>query len=429
MKIGEFASHCKIPISKVRYYVDDGLLMPGRKGSQYYFSSSDLDDMNLIQELKDMSFNLNDIKRYLQIVRFYDASDQQMDLNLIPILCEKNSALKRDRSLLNASINAIDLKIKSLQPPDTRAVAINTPGIPLEFIPHLVCPKCKMPFSLKGAGIQNNSIISGEFKCTCNYSLLVEDGILVSTSKAQTDYYSSLSFNMQHYQEIPSNNQDFVYFQYMNAISSEAAALISKSYVWIDNIIFQMNTKKNIIFAPDLSSHFLYRFANKPYFKEALIVVSCFTKQNVLAIKSHIENVAPHLKILYIANTICDLPLRKHCVDLWIDSLASYNYSFFHDNSLYEKIDRFIKPGAHVVGYTKYYPSNSMSRVNIDKIYPNHEENHYSIQHFKQLFRKYDYKLVEELEIGYSKHPGSYYEYHVPGEKQCFYTFHAQKKI
>ena len=67
----------------------------------------------------------------------------------------------------------------------------------------------------------------------------------------------------------------------------------------------------------------------KPYFKDALIVVSGFSKETIVSIKSHIDLIAPDAKIIYIANTIYDLPIRKKAFDLWIDAISSYNFSLF----------------------------------------------------------------------------------------------------
>ncbi|MDW7672372.1 MAG: MerR family transcriptional regulator [Bacillota bacterium] len=429
MKIGEFAKRFQIPISKVRYYVHVGLLLPAKTGSQYSFSDADLADMKLIQELKDLSFSIEEIKKYLHVMRVYSPSDNRVHTVLDSLMTRKIVDLEQEISDIHARIDQLKHKLNRPDMVDSTHQTRDTYGIPLDFIPLLRCPQCGNPFALEKAMIRNNTVIDGEFTCSCHASLRIEDGILLSSLNSEADYYSSHDFYMLHYQEIPDEDQDFVYFQYMNNISSESTSLIVKSYAWLDSHIRKLNahSEKKVVFVPDLSSHFLYKYGNQPYFRDALIIVSGFSKNNVSAIKSHIEEVAPGLHVLYIANTIFDLPLKKMCIDMWIDAFSSYNFAFFHEYSLYKKISSYIKPEADVFGCVKHYLPKTISRKNIDKAYTRHMSNHYSLFHFKQMMTDEGYEMVADEDLGYTTNPGAYYEYHVAGEKQMFHAFHAIK--
>ncbi len=66
-KIGEFAKLVDVPIKTLRYYDDIGLFKPKEVDlfSHYrYYLDSQIEDLNLILELKEAGFQLVEIKRY-----------------------------------------------------------------------------------------------------------------------------------------------------------------------------------------------------------------------------------------------------------------------------------------------------------------------------------------------------------------------------
>ena len=54
MKIGEVSRRYGISKDNLYYYINFGLLVPPRSGSQYDFDPGTLEDLEMIQSLKDM---------------------------------------------------------------------------------------------------------------------------------------------------------------------------------------------------------------------------------------------------------------------------------------------------------------------------------------------------------------------------------------
>ena len=93
MKIGKFCERFGVSPTTVRFYIRIGLLAPNKKNSQYNFTASDIAEMEGICKLKELSFNLDEIKQYLQIIRMYDIRDDGIREHLLPLYEKKQESL------------------------------------------------------------------------------------------------------------------------------------------------------------------------------------------------------------------------------------------------------------------------------------------------------------------------------------------------
>ena len=436
MRIGEFASKFNISQSAIRYYISEGILVPSKRNSQYVFSDSDAKELEVILKLKSLHFSIDEIQEYLRVLRLYNSQDSIEKEYLSEILNKKLTDLRREIQEKLTSAGNIEMILehfdreKEITFSDSliegaMSTVEGITGIPLEFAVQLSCPLCQTPFLLKDITIRNNKITAGMLTCECCYHAVIEDGIILAPEK--DSYYTSEDFYIMHYREIPPENSDFVFFEYMNDMSAEVVNLMYGAYTYMNNVLSDCDLHRKIIFVPDLASHFLYKFITQPYFRDAYIIVSGFSKQNILSMKSHIDTIAPDANIIYIANTVHELPVRKGIIDLWIDSISSYNFAFFHPFSLHEKIYPYMKEGANIIGLTKYYRNSAKSVHNIKKGYSNCVSNHGLLSTFKMVLNALDLDLKYEYPIGSTTSPGPYYEYHSEGEEHNYMVYLAEK--
>jgi hypothetical protein len=298
-------------------------------------------------------------------------------------------------------------------------------GLPLLFAARLACPKCGDCFDLKEISIHNNQIFSGILSCGCGYRALIEDGVIVTD--CEKSFYRSQQFKIEHYHNVPDKDGDFVYFEYMNHISEQTTAMIYKAYTWIHTLMEKLPPPK-VVILPDLSCHYLYKYFDMPYFRNALIVVTGFTKDNIHAIKAHFDAMSRHLSILYVANTISEIPIKKGSVDLWIDAIASYNFSFFHyGNTLHEQLNPYFTDDAAVIGLTKYLKPNSKSIKNIRQLYSRAHPGNSLLSMFHEVLGATGWQSETEEVHGFVTSPGEYYEYIDPGEKHWFLGYYGVK--
>lgn len=188
-------------------------------------------------------------------------------------------------------------------------------------------------------------------------------------------------------------------------------------------------TSRPIIYVPDIAAHFLYKNLDSEYFKNAFIIVSGFSKEFVKSIKSHIDALSPDLNIVYVANTIHDLPIRKNVIDIFIDAFASLNFSFFHDYPLIDKINKYLTNTASVMSSTYYYPPYSKSIKNISQLYPNSKNNHLLLTNYLKEWEYNNITILEKEEIGKSNDPGLFFDYHTEGDFIHLYNIYGEKFI
>jgi DNA-binding transcriptional MerR regulator len=424
MRIGEFSRKFHLPQSTVRYYVDNGLLVPLKSNSQYIFTETDEIEMDLISRLRKLSFTLNEIKNFLQIMRIYNASDYKMNCMLRDLYADKRNKLKGIIHQHKMQLREIDGEIDRLN--EAECPVVNSCGLPVAYSSMLACPKCEKALHLDHVTISDNQIHDGEIHCGCGYQATIENGIIVTDS--DTSFYMGEQFLIEHYRRIPDKGEDFVYFEYMNDISKQTTAMLSKAYVWMNAAIEKYCPRPSVIIIPDLSCHYLYKYINAPYFQNALIVVSGFSKSNICAMKSHFDAIKNNLNILYVANTVYDLPIRKSIGNLWIDAVSSYNFSFFHNqNLLHNLLDRYFEDDIIIVGLSKYLDLNSKSLKNIRKLYSKSHSGNSLLDTLKGVLKDMGYNIFEDETHGYVTSPGKYYEYIAPGEKHWYYSYCARK--
>lgn len=224
------------------------------------------------------------------------------------------------------------------------------------------------------------------------------------------------------------NNLDFVLFLDMKNVDNQMSAYMQKGYEWMDKIILTAKPDNKVILIPDTASHFLYKNVNSPYFKDAFIIILGSSKEIIESTRYHIESVSQNLNIIYIANTLQDLPIRKQSIDLWIDCYSSYNFSFFYPYPLIGKYKEYFTEDAYIIGATIYYKSGAKSLQNIKVIYPNAIESYCLLPHFKSTLNENDFIIYKDEIVGISKNPGEFFDYHIPGEQMFIYTFQAQKQ-
>ena len=97
MKISEAASKIKVPIKKIRYYYDIGLISPSRISNGYRnFTENDLKKLQLIVKSRSFGFSIKECSTLIKL--FENKSRYSKDVKEIAVL----------------KINNIEEKIKSL---------------------------------------------------------------------------------------------------------------------------------------------------------------------------------------------------------------------------------------------------------------------------------------------------------------------------
>lgn len=149
----------------MRFYVNNGLLVPSKKNDQYEFDRQCIEDMKKILEYKAFHFSLEEIQLLFFLEKTSRFQDEVVLEVCTKILKTKKQELQESRKELDQAIEALNLEIERLPV----SVSDDSPGvgIPFAFIPYLSCPHCQMPLKLDAASLSNGFLLKGELWCDC----------------------------------------------------------------------------------------------------------------------------------------------------------------------------------------------------------------------------------------------------------------------
>ena len=152
VKIGEFAQRYNMNQSAVRYYIEKALLTPVRKNGQYIFDKTCTEQMEKILFYKSLGFSLDEMGT---IVCYEDAShlkDKTVLLRLLDLMQKKKQdvqgvivAQERISERLETEIGKYEELLENWEQ------GSDLPGMPLQALEILRCPKCVKSIELRNA--------------------------------------------------------------------------------------------------------------------------------------------------------------------------------------------------------------------------------------------------------------------------------------
>lgn len=103
MKIGSFSKKYSMTPEAIRYYVNEGLLVPRSRNGRYDFGEEDLRDMDFLLKLKSYHFSIHDIHRILSLRRLsnFDSADDMNDY--LKILSAQKRKMEQEKIELDSS--------------------------------------------------------------------------------------------------------------------------------------------------------------------------------------------------------------------------------------------------------------------------------------------------------------------------------------
>lgn len=410
MKIGEFAAHCNASKDTVRYYVNIGLLIPKVNGSQLNFTKRECEDFAFIQKLKEMQFNIKEIKAFLLLRRMSNLIEPSTIEQYTSLLLQKKESLIGNIGMLQKSIELIDGELSTFLSRKTEAA--QKMGVPLRAIHLLVCPRCGRQLKIENAEIASKYVYSGHSCCDCGYEAEIENGI-VKTGNIYTGGYDQPDMNRKVYREI---GEDWaIHTQHASDWMMEEIEKES----WTDRIILEANI--NGLF-------FIYNNLSKLPKDCIYILVDKYAKL-LEFYKGCIETLEHDLDILYIADASMDYPLKPGCVDLLLCFFGENEHSLYHKHSYVQDAGRYLKNEVRIIGAAQGLPAGARSRQNLLKRYPEGMSRMMDADSMRGDYERSGYE-IEMTKVGTVFRTNDYHMYNclVDGEPLSIYHYKARRK-
>lgn len=410
MKIGEFAAHCNASKDTVRYYVNIGLLLPKVNKSQLNFTERECEDFAFIQKLKEMQFNIKEIKAFLLLRRMSNMIEPTTIEQYTALLVQKKEHLIDNIGMLQKSIERIDRELSAVLLRGTKAA--QQMGVPLRALQLLVCPRCGCQLKIENAEIASKYVYNGHLYCACGYEAGIENGI-VKTGNLYTGGYDSPDMNRKLYREIGESWA--IHAQHASDWMMEEIEKES----WTDRIILEANIN---------GFFFIYNNLSKLP-KDCIYILVDKYAELLEFYKGCIETLEQELDILYIADASMDYPLKPGCVDLLISFFGENEHSLYHKHSYIQDAGRYLKNEVRIIGTAQGLPAGAQSRQNLLKRYPEGMERMLDADNMRGDYERSGYE-IEMTKVGTVFRTNDYHMYHclVDGEPLSIYHYKARRK-
>ena len=434
MKIGEFAKKYNVPISTIRYYIEEGLLTPRKKGAQYDFNEANESEIQLLIDLRESSFSLEEMRQFVNISRILDEKDPARYKELKALFRGKRARLTQQIQDIKGTIHTINLKLDDLEAKESILVPSHqsTPspavshGLPLSFLTYIACPDCGRPLDMENAKLSAGTVLSGTLKCSCGYEGRIEDGIIYVDSHIDLD--QDPVFCDDYFSDPFTSGDESLFYECFLSAPQGYLSINYEARTWINEIVQERLSPPGIILFPDIASVFPYLYSDSEYLQKAILVIMGLSKKATIATRKHMDTLDSDLNIIYIVSPSNRLPLRKKTIDLLVDYLSSYNYAFFFDRPFYDYIDSYFSDTASIAGFLSYYKPGSESVRNITDEYSHAMNPFIDLSSYMENLRSHGYTITADKAIGSNTVLSDYFHYHVHGEQQYLHTFLASRQ-
>ncbi|MDO4553439.1 MAG: MerR family transcriptional regulator [Bacillota bacterium] len=410
MKIGTFARKFGLNVSTVRFYVNNGLLVPDKGGGQYEFGSQCVEDMKNILKYKQYRFSIEEI----QLLFFMEKASRFQDEIVLEvcadILQQKRSALLQERDQLDRCIEELEAEIENLPAPAVREPSEG--GVPFSYIPYLYCPHCQVPLQLDSASLANSRLKKGRLWCECGYAAEIEDGVVltrghtVETPFRAFDNVGSVSAVLDQY-------------------SRHYRMLMEKTYVWLYSQMTKLLEEPCHILAGPFTLNFLLEYITKLGTEHTYIIFDPSLKR-INKLRQYLS-ACDHNNIIYVAGTGAELPVKKGSVDLYIDDYSTTNSLFTYNSFGTENTGPLLKRNGAAMGIFSSYKHAPRSIRNFRIKHPDFAPEKMDMGRLKHCWQEQGLEWIAEKHIGDTTPGESHYEEDADGEWVKVYGYLARK--
>lgn len=409
MRIGEFSRRFSVTAETVRFYINKGLLVPASKNDRYAFSEQDITDMEFLLHLKSMRFSLSEIHRIMSIKRLSNLDSAEELSDYIAILKRHKKELIREKNKLEEVIDDLTYEIQNTTGKHT-VMEKRSGGVSLAFLPYLACPHCQSNLDIQNCQITGDQIMQGTLTCSCGFSAPIVNGIILGQS-GEISIYDGPDVERNCYR----------------MMSPDLITLMQRDYQWILDKLDRTPTKGKLILE-DFVNDYCFCHANFEYMDpDALYIVADKFPEVVAMYKNLIDRLNLPNKVLYIAAGSQLLPLRKGCVDVYID-FASNEYAIFRPGYATDALERYFHDETFVVGSFWHLPSHARTLEELQRQYPENWKHNFDLKYFSSHLKSHWRQVLAFEDLGFvtDAGEGDSFSYHQRGEKLGLVSYYAK---
>ena len=325
MKIGEFSDRTGLPVMTIRYYMNIGLLFPGKNTHNWEFSEQDIARAERIILYKKCGFSLENIALLLA-----EGPQALPDKNKkLLFQNERNAILKRREQLEDslAKLNRMTIELEQ-NLPDAADF-----GIPLELFALIECPYCSRPLYWENVCMNRHQVADGNGYCSCGFQAEVKGGILIAGNSSEPIIQ-------------PVDTKILT----LRNRSAKDTSYIESFNQWLLSCLKQKRLNGKVIYEDVLNT---YSFLNRTMtsIKGKALFIMCDTNLDVVQYYANsIHASCPDAQVMFMVDDGVHHALRKRCLDIVIDYAASELYQKFGYESASCCLSEYAHSGTLILG-------------------------------------------------------------------------------
>ncbi|WP_166239837.1 MerR family transcriptional regulator [Paenibacillus turpanensis] len=407
MRIGQFSETNGISIDTVRHYMDLGLIVPEKSGGQYRFDERCQQDLELVLELKEMGFTLQEMKRIFVIKHLATLTGYEKHAAYQSLFRDKYQAMEEQIKQLEQAKQKLKEKLDAAAADGEGPVSI---GVPLALLERLRCFRCKQRLTLQDGIIQRNQIMEGMLLCSCGEQYPIEAGILCAGDCSQQ---RDAPVEIPHQHHI---------FDYIEATDPYYLENVYQGTEWAKRKLNQVPLRHKLLLDLGSGVGFFLRAVYSELPDDCMyIAVDHHMKWNRF-LKQSLERTGIQKNVVFICADFLQLPLVDECADVVIDATGSSNYGFEHEQFLLGCIDPLVKRDAHLLGsYIAFHHFSTDS-----KIEPRLRHN-FIKQRIQENLQGLRYISLDERTSPNMDQGGVYEDFFVQGEEVYTYSYFGKR--
>ncbi|WP_028857292.1 MerR family transcriptional regulator [Psychrilyobacter atlanticus] len=408
MKIGNFTKQNNLTKDTIRHYIDLGILNPKKINNQYNFTGNDQKTLDQILRLKSLNFTLSEIKNIILTKKLGNLDSKTSSYLYKKYYLQKSGEIKEKIKSLKEIDKELNKEIESLLLQEENSkIKI---GIPLNSLHLLQCPVCQSDLEIYRGNIEDNQILEGVLKCSCQKEYLIKNGILIVS---HTPFESNYDYP-----------KDFL-LNYIDNTRDELLENVYKNSEWFSNIIPNNFFRNKILLEIGSGIGFFLNNIYDDLSEDTTYISVDLNFDSQVFLKKNLENKGLKKNIIFICSDFKEMPIKTASIDILVDYLTSSNFSFRNKEFLMEKVDRYLKNNSSLLsGYIIFekFKNNSLIKPDFRKylILKNIETKLFEMN-YKVLSQKHLPSFFIDGELG------KYEDFTVPGEIISTYLYFGKR--
>ncbi len=200
---------------------------------------------------------------------------------------------------------------------------------------------------------------------------------------------------------------------------------MDKTYIWMYQHISMVLKDKRFILAGPFTSNFVLRYC-EDFGEDTLIIIVDPSLKKIKKMRKYMEDF--DFRTVYIAGNVDNIPLKKGCVDIYIDDYSVTNSIFTYNKSIYSQVAPLLKRGGMAIGIFCDYTTAPKTLENFKKDHPDFIPSRMNLNTVRNDIISNGMKIEEVKFMGKTRESVKHFPRHVVDEQVKVMGYKAMKQ-